>query len=179
MRRKLRGELYWKEKIVQNENLKLLQKEVHAANLKQRAKDLKKKLRKEKLMKKKKQKETHTKTEFGNKHVEKQESKEEIAEVAKTQVATTEFSSSDIKNVAVVSDEVVYMEIEDVNPRLLELSRYVQIVKHHEMSKTLAWGLTARKLLVEGARRRHVGALLANGVLGSIFGDQGKKGRLS
>ena len=62
------------------------------------------------------------------------------------------------------------MEIEDLNPRLLELSRYVQIVKHHEMSKTLAWGLTARKLLVEGARRRHVGALLANGVLGSIFG---------
>ena len=38
------------------------------------------------------------------------------------------------------------------------------------MSETLAWGLTARKLLVEGARRRHVGALLANGVLGSIFG---------
>ena len=94
-------------------------------------------------------------------------------------MTTTEFSSSDIKNAAVVSDETVYMEIEDVNPRLLELSRYVQIVKHHEMSKTLAWGLTARKLLVEGARRRHVGALLANGVLGSIFGrSRTKKGKI-
>ena len=48
---------------ISDENLKLLQKEVHAANLKQRAKDLKEKLRKEKLMKKKKQKETYTKTE--------------------------------------------------------------------------------------------------------------------
>ena len=179
VRRKLRGELYWKGKIINDENLKMLQKEVHAANMKQRARDLKNQLRKEKLMRKKKNKDTHAEIKSESEDIEKKESKEQIAEVAQAQVTPKEPIFWDIKDTDVATDEKTYTEIEDLNPRLFELSRYVQIVKHHEMSETLAWGLTARKLVVEGARRRHVGSLLANGVVGSIFGrSRTRKGKI-
>ena len=36
-------------------------------------------------------------------------------------------------------------------------------------------GADSEEVAGQGARRRHVGALLANGVLGSIFGDLGQK----
>ena len=71
---------------------------------------------------------------------------------------------------AFVEEEIIYEEVENASPKLLQLSKYMYLVRFHEMSERASWGLTARTLLVAGASRRHAGALISSGLLANIFG---------
>ncbi len=55
-------------------------------------------------------------------------------------------------------------------PEIEQLSKYLNTAKHHKMSEKLAWGLTSRSMLVDGARRRHSSALISKSFLQSVFG---------
>ena len=221
VRRKLCGDLYWKSKIVNDNNLVLLQKQVREDNIKKRKIDKKNRLKREKqrrkmLKRKRKKNKKQNKKQESKKQIvvtEKLEQKvldkveeaidttvteNEQTDKEKTRSNITSSVDNDMNNNDdgkqkvtptdqtkvekihdkdeegdydfVVEEEIIYEEVENASPKLLQLSTYMYLVRFHEMSERASWGLTARTLLVAGASRRHAGALISSGLLANIFG---------